>query len=251
MTSRPPTTPGLDLRRPVSVGVYDTYFEAQQAVDHLADESFPVEDVEIVGTDLRSMERVTGRLTRGRMAVGSACSRRGHRAPCSDPACRAAGAPGTTPPHHHHQEMLSMTTHDSATLYVLGDRGQTVDGSANDVRGRRVKDKDGHGIGRVADLIVDDQEKKVRFLLVDHGGFLGFDKTHTMIPVDAVSKVTEDEVVIDQSHERVASAPGYAPDLVDDRVFHGSLYSHYGYTPYWGLGYVDPSFMTNDPFGMR
>ena len=67
-----------------------------------------------------------------------------------------------------------MTSNDSTTLYTLGDRGQTIDGMANDVRDREVKDKDGNGIGKVADLLIDDREKKVRFLLVEHGGFLGF-----------------------------------------------------------------------------
>ncbi len=43
-----------------------------------------------------------------------------------------------------------MTMNDNATLYILGDHGQTVDGAANDVRGREVKDKDGDGIGKVA-----------------------------------------------------------------------------------------------------
>ncbi|MDQ2851877.1 MAG: PRC-barrel domain-containing protein [Actinomycetota bacterium] len=133
-----------------------------------------------------------------------------------------------------------MTHSDSATLYTLGDRGQAVDGSANDVRGREVRDRDGVGIGRVADLLIDDQEKKVRFLLVEHGGFLGFGDTKTLIPVDAVTKITEHEVFIDQSHERVASAPGYAPDLVDDRDHHTSVYSHYGHTPHWSHDYVSP-----------
>src|SRR5664279_5938449 len=127
-----------------------------------------------------------------------------------------------------------MATNDNATLYILGDRGQTVDGSANDVRGRQVKDKNGDGIGKVADLIVDDQEEKVRFLLVEHGGFLGFGEEESLIPVDAVTKVTEADVFVDQSRERVAAAPGYTPDLVDDRPYHTSVYGHYGYTPYWG-----------------
>ncbi len=48
-----------------------------------------------------------------------------------------------------------MTSKHAATLYILGDRGHTVDGSANDVRGRRVKDQNGDGIGRVD--LVDDQ----------------------------------------------------------------------------------------------
>ncbi len=133
-----------------------------------------------------------------------------------------------------------MTQNDNATLYTLGDRGQTVDGSANDVRGRQVKDKNGEGIGRIADLLVDDQENKVRFLLVKHGGFLGFGETESLIPVDAVTKITEDDVVVDQSRERVAAAPGYTPDLVEDRAYHSSIYSHYGYAPYWTGGYMYP-----------
>lgn len=131
-------------------------------------------------------------------------------------------------------------TDDDATLYTLGDRGQTVDESANDVRGREVKDMDGESIGKVADLLVDDRERKVRFLLVEHGGFLGFDTTKTLIPVDAVTSITEHVVFINESRERVASVRGYTPDLVDDRPYHASIYSHYGQTPYWGPGYAYP-----------
>lgn len=78
----------------------------------------------------------------------------------------------------------------------------------------------------VGDLLVDDQEIKVRFLLVEHGGFLGFGETKSWISVDAVRKITKDDVLIDQSGERVAAAPGYDPDLVDDRPQQASLYSH-------------------------
>ena len=38
-----------------------TTFAAQKAVDYLADNEFPVENCLIVGTDLKQMERVTGR----------------------------------------------------------------------------------------------------------------------------------------------------------------------------------------------
>jgi hypothetical protein len=55
-----------------SVASYDTYAEAQQAVDRLSDGGFPVENVDIVGSDLRLVERVTGRLTRGRAAMAGA-----------------------------------------------------------------------------------------------------------------------------------------------------------------------------------
>ena len=54
----------------VQVGSYPDYQQAQRAVDYLADEKFPVENVTIVGSDLRLVERVLGRLTWGR-AIGA------------------------------------------------------------------------------------------------------------------------------------------------------------------------------------
>jgi hypothetical protein len=54
----------------VQVGSYDGYEQAQAAVDFLSDEKFPVENVTIIGSDLRLVEKVTGRLTRGR-AIGA------------------------------------------------------------------------------------------------------------------------------------------------------------------------------------
>jgi hypothetical protein len=53
----------------VEVAAYATYLEAQRAVDHLSDEGFPVQHLNIVGSDLRSVERVTGRLTYARAAL--------------------------------------------------------------------------------------------------------------------------------------------------------------------------------------
>jgi len=60
------TTPARDGQ---TVASYDTYPEAQKAVDQLSDGGFPVEHVDIVGTDLRLVEHVTGRLTSGRAAM--------------------------------------------------------------------------------------------------------------------------------------------------------------------------------------
>jgi len=53
------------LEYPQSVGVYNTYDEAQKVVDFLADARFPVENLCIVGTELRSVERVLGRRSWG------------------------------------------------------------------------------------------------------------------------------------------------------------------------------------------
>src|SRR5918998_1203998 len=80
------TTSGLPVPLPVgryALGSYPDYAQAQAVVDHLSDAGFPVETVSIVGADLRLVERVTGRVTRGRAALAGALStgwlRRGTR----------------------------------------------------------------------------------------------------------------------------------------------------------------------------
>lgn len=55
----------FELEYPQSIGVYGSYAEAQKVVDYLSDQHFPVANIAIVGTDLRLVERVTGRRTWG------------------------------------------------------------------------------------------------------------------------------------------------------------------------------------------
>jgi hypothetical protein len=64
----------LSLDYPMSLGVFDKYEDAQKAVDTLSDKQFPVENCLIVGTDLKQLERVTARLTWGRVGLGGLLS---------------------------------------------------------------------------------------------------------------------------------------------------------------------------------
>lgn len=73
-SGRPSSTSPLHLEYPQSLAVYDDYSAAQKTVDFLSDEHFPVENCMIVGTDLKRIEKITGRLTNGRVAMGGAAS---------------------------------------------------------------------------------------------------------------------------------------------------------------------------------
>ncbi len=64
----------LRLEFPQSLAVYDDYAAAQKTVDFLSDNEFPVKNLMIVGTDLKRVERITGRLTTGRVALGGLLS---------------------------------------------------------------------------------------------------------------------------------------------------------------------------------
>lgn len=56
------------------IGSYDTYEQAQRAVDFLADRDFPVQDITIVGVEPMLVERVAGRLSWGRVLGAAAAS---------------------------------------------------------------------------------------------------------------------------------------------------------------------------------
>jgi hypothetical protein len=64
----------LRLEYPQSLAVYDDYAAAQKTVDFLSDKEFPVQHLMIVGTDLKRVERITGRLTWNRVALGGVFS---------------------------------------------------------------------------------------------------------------------------------------------------------------------------------
>lgn len=56
------------------LGTYDTYPEAQSVVDRLSKADFDVKQLAIIGNDLKTVERVTGKLTYGRAALAGAAS---------------------------------------------------------------------------------------------------------------------------------------------------------------------------------
>lgn len=67
---------GSSLAVPIGdvLGEYATYLEAQKVVDALAKADFAVKGLAIVGTELTSVEFVTGRLSYGRAALTGAAS---------------------------------------------------------------------------------------------------------------------------------------------------------------------------------
>ena len=74
-----PPNPNIDElvelgRSTVTVARFADYAGAQQAVDYLSDNGFPVERTAIIGTDLRLVENVLGRLTTARAAGAGAAS---------------------------------------------------------------------------------------------------------------------------------------------------------------------------------
>jgi sporulation protein YlmC with PRC-barrel domain len=134
-----------------------------------------------------------------------------------------------------------MAQHGTASLYKLSDSHLTVADPAEDIRGLKVFDRDDEEVGEIDDLMIDDRERKIRFMRVASGGFLGLGETKFMIPIDTITHITEDAVYIDQTRHYVADAPSYDPELARDDYWERT-YGHYGYPPYWAPGYMYPAY---------
>ena len=120
-------------------------------------------------------------------------------------------------------------------LVRLRDTDRTVSRSDEDIRGRMAKDKDGHDLGTIEGLLIDEAERKVRFMEVASGGFLGLGESKSLIPVEAITRMTPDAVYIGHTLEHVAGAPRYDPELVETRLdYFFNLYPYYGYPPSFG-----------------
>lgn len=135
-----------------------------------------------------------------------------------------------------------MTAPTPDTLVPLNESTLTVADPGADVRGRDVLDASGEKVGHVDDLLIDSGEQKVRFLRVEHGGFLGIGADHFLVPVEAVARVTDDEVHLERDSSRLQDVPGYDPEVAEQPDYYGGVYGWWGYPGFWAPGYVYPAY---------
>jgi sporulation protein YlmC with PRC-barrel domain len=76
-----------------------------------------------------------------------------------------------------------------------------------DILGRKVVDVNGQDVGKVDDLFADLNERRVRFLSVKSGDILGVGGKTFLIPVDVIQSAGADQVVINESKDRILNGP--------------------------------------------
>lgn len=135
-----------------------------------------------------------------------------------------------------------MTDKMRANIEKLSDSQLTLADPAEDIRGRTVLDNAKNEIGDVEELMIDDDEGKVRFLQVGAGGFLGLGEKKFLVPVDAITDIDAKQVHVDQSRDRITGGPEYDPSMVREEDYWTGAYGYYGYTPFWTAGYGYPAF---------
>ena len=113
---------------------------------------------------------------------------------------------------------------------------------SDDIVGCRVENPKGENLGKIESIMLDLSEGRVIYAVLSFGGFLGMGDKLFPVPVDALSfraneKGKVERCIIDVDKETLKNAPGYDKDNLPstaDRSFASSVYTYYGFTPWWG-----------------
>lgn len=143
-----------------------------------------------------------------------------------------------------HDAMDQQEKTNNTALERLSDTGLVLSELGQDIRGRKVVDQHGSDVGHISGLFIDEGERKVRMLELRAGGFIGIGERHFLLPVDAITSVGESAVHVSESGDRIVHSPVYDPTLVvaSTRDYWEPYYGYYGLSPYWGTGYMYPTF---------
>jgi hypothetical protein len=104
--------------------------------------------------------------------------------------------------------------------------------SAKEVIGYRIEATDGE-IGHVEDLLMDDDDVRIRYLVVDTKNFLP--GRHVLISPEWVRglKYPSEKAIVDLTRNEVESSPEYSPLEPLDREKEVRIFAHYRRRPYW------------------
>lgn len=110
------------------------------------------------------------------------------------------------------------------------------------INGYPITARDGQ-LGSVSDILFDDTNWLVRWLVVDTGHWLPGRKV--LLPPSVVRHIDskEQQVLVDLTMQQVEDSPNTDTDRPVSRQIETNIYNFYGWSPYWGNG------LFTDPYG--
>ena len=104
--------------------------------------------------------------------------------------------------------------------------------NVSDLRGDKIAARDGE-IGKLDQVYFDDEAWRVRYFVVDTGGWLSGRKVLVSpVSIDR-SKSNEHAIAVGLSRDQVEHSPGIEADKPVDRQLEEAHARHYGYSLYW------------------
>ena len=109
--------------------------------------------------------------------------------------------------------------------------------AASTMIGDEVRNVEGEDLGNLEELMMDIETGSIAYAVLSFGGFLGIGDKLFAIPWDALTLDIEEKVfILDVDKETLENAPGFDKNHwpnMSDRDWGKSIYSYYGFSPYW------------------
>ena len=100
----------------------------------------------------------------------------------------------------------------------------------HEIRQKRVLDSGDRVVGTVANLYADEDSRQLRFVDVLTSDFLGLERKHHLVPIEAVSEEGPGSITLGVDQETVERAPTFPnPHVVPDEKYQRTIREHYGY----------------------
>jgi hypothetical protein len=109
-----------------------------------------------------------------------------------------------------------------------------------DLVGYHLKASDG-AIGTIDDLLFDDQNWAIRWIVADTGGWLPGRKV--LLPPESFTEAhpVGREMAFDLTRKHIEDSPGLEADQPVSRQMEARLYEHYAHPPYWDHVFASPA----------
>lgn len=104
--------------------------------------------------------------------------------------------------------------------------------STRDTRGYTIEATDG-GIGHVEDFFVDDQDWRIRYLLIDTGNWLAGKQVLFAPRWVRTIDWNDGRLYVDVTRNQVQESPEYNPAGPLERTYERDLHQYWGYPEYW------------------
>ena len=104
---------------------------------------------------------------------------------------------------------------------------------ASEIVGTQIKDPQGEVVGKIDDLVFDD-EGRISFAILGYGGFLGIGQHLVAVPITSLSYVEEPRhFAFNTTKEDIQSTPLFTKKALDDPGWANGVYRYFGQQPYW------------------
>ncbi|MBI3431068.1 MAG: PRC-barrel domain-containing protein [Hydrogenophilales bacterium] len=109
--------------------------------------------------------------------------------------------------------------------------------SSSTISGDKVVNRQGEDLGDIKDLMIDVDNGRVAYAVLEFGGLLGLGSKLFAVPLSAMELDPENHrFIFDQSKEALENAPGFDKNHwpnFSDRDWGSDVHAHYGVRPYW------------------